>query len=202
MPVKNREATPKVSAQPTSVDKPGEITELLQKWSDGDDAAREKVTALVYDELRRQARAYMRRERPNHSLQPTDLVDEVFLRLLKHKNLNWQNRAQFFGLAARLMRNILVDHARRRKARSDGQRITISTGQPDSSSEERRVDILAVNEALERLEKFAPRQSRIVELKFFGGLTIAEISEVLQVSHATVERDWETGRAWLLSKLS
>lgn len=213
MPVKNKEVKPKdsaqpysaerpkVSAEPNSDEQPGEITELLQKWSDGDDAAREKVTALVYDELRRRAKVYLSRERPNHTLRPTDLVHEAFIWLLKQKKLNWQSRAQFFGLAARLMRNILVDHARRRKARADGKQTPISIDLPDDSSESKIVDILAVHELLEQLEKFAPRQAQIVELKFFAGLTIDEMAEVLQVSHATVERDWETASAWLLSKL-
>ena len=201
--MKSREANPKVSQQPVSNNGPGHITELLLEWSEGNESARDELMDLVYDELRRQARGRMRHERPNHTLQPTELVNEVFLRFVNQKKLKWQNRSQFFGLAARMMRNILVDHARRRKsAGRDALRSSISIDLPDSSSEEKAVDILAVHEALERLEKFASRQAQIVELKFFGGLTIEEASEVLHLSHATVERDWETGRTWLLRELS
>lgn len=200
--MKSREAKPRVSPQPVSNGKPGEITELLLKWSEGDDAAREKLMEVVYDELRRQAGRHMRRERTNHTLQPTALVNEVYLRLVNQKELKWQNRAQFFGLAARLMRNILVDQARRRKAGKRDRQQSISINLADSNSEKKEVDILAVHEALERLEILGPRQGRTVELKFFGGLTIEEISEVLHISHATVEREWETARAWLLRELS
>jgi RNA polymerase sigma factor (TIGR02999 family) len=200
--MKSRQPKRDVYQQSVSDDKPGEITELLFRWNEGDDAAREKVTQLIYDELRSQARRHMRRERANHTLQPTDLVNEIFLRLLKHKKLNWKSRAQFFGLTARLMRNTLVDHVRQRKARRGDQRQTISYSLAGDSSEQKVIDILAVHEALQGLETIAQRQAQIAELKFFGGLTIEEISQVLNISHATVERDWQTASAWLLSKLS
>jgi RNA polymerase sigma factor (TIGR02999 family) len=182
---------------------PESITQLLTKWSGGDETALEELMPLVYQELRRLAGNYLRREKAGHTLQPTALVNEAYLRLVDQKSARWQNRAQFYGIAAQLMRRILVDHARVKHANkrggSDQQRLSITSAgelavKPD-------LDLLALHEAMEELAQLDPQQSRIVELKFFGGLSIEEIAEVLGVGHATVERDWKMARAWLRRKL-
>src|SRR5690242_11470459 len=178
-------------------------TQLLIDWSDGDQAALEKLMPLVYDELRRLASNYLRRERASHTLQPTALVNEAYLKLVDQRNAKWQNRAHFFGIAAQLMRRILVDRARQHQAAKRGgsvqQRISITSAEKFAKQPE--VDLLALNEAMEELAAMDPQQSRIVELKFFGGLSIEEIAEVLGIGHATVERDWKMARAWLRRKL-
>lgn len=179
------------------------VTELLVDWSKGDQKALDKLMPLVYSELRRLAGSYLRRERQNHTLQPTALVNEAYLKLIDQHRAKWQNRAQFYGVAAQLMRRILVDHARAHQAAkrggSDQQRLSItSAGQ---LSEKPDTDILALHEALNELSEIDPQQGRIVELKFFGGLSIEETAEVLGVGHATVERDWKMARAWLRRKL-
>ncbi len=187
----------------SSVHKPGSITQLLLRWSEGDAAAREELMPLVYDELRRLAGRYLRRERANHTLQPTALVNEAYLRLIDQHQVAWQNRAQFFGLAAKLMRNILVDHARAHQAaKRGGQHYSVSLSRNDQFTREPHVDLLAINEALDRLAALDVQKSRIVELRFFGGLTIEETAEALGISHATVERDWAMARAWLRRELS
>jgi RNA polymerase sigma factor (TIGR02999 family) len=179
------------------------VTQLLVKWSEGDQKALDNLMPLVYSELRRLASNYLRRERQNHTLQPTALVNEAYLKLIDQKNARWQNRAQFYGVAAQLMRRILVDHARQHKADkrggSDQQRLSItSAGQ---LGEKPDMDLLALHEALKELKTFDPQQERIVELKFFGGLSIEETAELLGIGHATVERDWKMARAWLRRKL-
>jgi RNA polymerase sigma factor (TIGR02999 family) len=179
------------------------VTQLLMKWSEGDETALEQLMPLVYGELRRLASNYLRRERQNHTLQPTALVNEAYLKLVDQRKPRWQNRAQFYGVAAQLMRRILVDHARQNKAAKRGgseqQRLSItSAGQ---LGEKPDIDLLALHEALEELKTFDSQQERIVELKFFGGLSIDETAEVLGVGHATVERDWKMARAWLRRKL-
>src|SRR5713226_7137525 len=182
---------------------PENITDLLLKWSGGDATALEQLMPLVYDELRRLAVRYLRRERANHSLQPTALINEAYLRLVDQQKVEWQNRAQFFGLAARLMRNILVDHARSHQAaKRGGEQYSVSLSWADRLSEKPEVDLVALHETLERLAAHDPQKSRIVELRFFGGLTIEETAEVLDISHATVERDWKMARAWLRRELS
>jgi RNA polymerase sigma-70 factor, ECF subfamily len=194
--VKNRE-----TSQPVSGSVPG-ITQLLLRWSGGDSSAREELMPLVHGELRRLAAKYMRRERVNHTLQPTALVNEAYLRLVDQQKVKWQNRAQFFGLAARLMRNILVDHARSHQAaKRGGQQYSVSLSRADRVLEKPEIDLVALHEALERLAVHDTQKSRIVELRFFGGLTIDETAEVLDISHATVERDWKMARAWLRSEL-
>lgn len=179
------------------------ITELLIDWGRGDQAALERLMPLVYDELRRLAINYLRRERAGHTLQPTALVNEAYLKLVDQKNAKWQNRAQFFGISAQLMRRILVDHARQHQAAKRGgskqQRLSITSAERIVKQPE--VDLLALNEALDELTKMDPQQGRIVELKFFGGLSIEETAEVLGISHATVERDWKMARAWLRLRL-
>lgn len=189
--------------QRASPSAPESISQLLLRWSDGDSSAREKLMPLVYNELRRLARKYLRHERANHTLQPTALVNEAYLRLVDQHSVLWQNRAQFFGLAAKLMRNILVDHARSREAaKRGGQHYSVSVSELDRVSKSSEVDLVVLHEALERLAAYDSQKSRIVELRFFGGLTIEETAEVLDISHATVERDWKMARAWLRRELS
>ena len=182
---------------------PDGITQLLLRWNSGDEQALEKLMPLVHRELRRLAGNYLRRERPGHTLQPTALVNEAYLRLVDQRKAKWQNRAQFYGIAAQLMRRILVDHARQHKATkrggSDQQRLSITSAHDVSTKPD--LDLLALHEALEELATVDPQQSRIVELKFFGGLSIEETAEVMKLGHATVERDWKMARAWLRRKL-
>lgn len=180
-----------------------EISQLLVHWSDGDATAREKLLPLVYDELRRLARHYLSRERVNHTLQPTALVHEAYLRMIGQHQVSWQNRAQFFGLAATLMRNILVDHARHHNAQKrGGGEVALSLSAADRFGSTPDVNLIALDEALQDLAHSAPQAARIVELRYFGGLTIEETANVLGVSHATVERDWAFARAWLKKELT
>jgi RNA polymerase sigma factor (TIGR02999 family) len=176
-------------------------TELLIDTGGGDERAREEMLPLVYAELRRLAGSYMRGERPHHTLQPTALVHEAYLRLIDQHRVDWRNRAQFVAMAAVMMRRILVNHARDRgaaKRGGDAERVSVSLAEaflrPD-------LDVISLHDAVERLAVIDPRKGQIVELKFFGGLTTAEISEVLQISVATVERDWSFARAWLYDAL-
>jgi RNA polymerase sigma factor (TIGR02999 family) len=182
---------------------PDGITQLLVRWSGGDQAALEKLMPLVYRELRRLASNYLRRERKEHTLQPTALVNEAYLRLVDQRDGKWQNRAHFYGIAAQLMRRILVDHAREKQAEKRGgpdqQRLSITSAQDLATEPD--LDLLALHEALEELKAIDPQQERIVELKFFGGLSIEETAEVMKLGHATVERDWKMARAWLRRKL-
>jgi RNA polymerase sigma factor (TIGR02999 family) len=185
------------------MDQPESVTQLLINWSNGDQAALDKLMPLVLSELRRMASNYLRRERVGHTLQPTALVNEAYLRLVDQKGARWQNRAQFYGIAAQLMRRILVDHARLKHAEKRGgseqQRLSITSAEALGTKPD--LDVLALHEALEELATIDPQQSRIVELKFFGGLSIEETAEVLGIGHATVERDWKMARAWLRRKL-
>jgi RNA polymerase sigma factor (TIGR02999 family) len=178
------------------------ITELLLKWSEGETSALEQLMPLVYHELRRLAVRYLRHERANHTLQPTALVNEAYMRLVDQHKVDWQNRAQFFGFAAKLMRNILVDHARSRQtAKRGGQQFRVSLDNDKQAGVKPEIEFIAVHEALERLATFDPQKSRIVELRFFGGLSIEETAEVLKIGHATVERDWKLAKAWLKREL-
>ncbi len=174
------------------------VSKLLLNWGQGDQGAREALIPLVYDELRRLARRYLRRERPDHTLQSAALVNEAYLRLIRQEQPQWQNRAHFFGVAAQLMRHILVDHARNRAAAKRGAGAPRLTLDPDIAlPQERDVDLIALDDALNQLAALDPQQSRLVELRFFGGLSIEETSVVLGVSPATVKREWATARAWL-----
>ena len=174
------------------------VSKLLLNWGQGDQSAREALIPLVYDELRRLARRYLRRERPDHTLQSAALVNEAYLRLIRQEHPQWQNRAHFFGVAAQLMRHILVDHARNRAAAKRGAGAPRLTLDPDIAlPQERDVDLIALDDALNQLAALDPQQSRLVELRFFGGLSIEEASVVLGVSPATVKREWATARAWL-----
>ena len=180
-----------------------EVTELLQAWSEGNVAARDLLMPLVYDELRRRASAYLRRERPGHTLQPTALVHEAYLRLVDQRRVAWRNRAQFFGVAAEMMRRVLVDHARANKAAKRSGMLSRVTLDPDVAvTRPVDIDILDLDAALARLAAFDERKSRIAELRFFGGLSLKEAGEVLNLSLATVERDWQVARAWLFDALS
>jgi RNA polymerase sigma factor (TIGR02999 family) len=177
------------------------VTRLLAQWADGDRKAMEDLLPLVYDELRRLANSYLRRENPGHTLQSTALVHEAYLRLVD-QDINWQSRAHFFGIAAQMMRRILVDHARAKNAekRGDGAcKVTLEEGL--LSTESRDVDILALDQALTRLAEFDKQQSQIVELRFFGGLSIEDTAEILKVSPATVKRDWAMAKAWLFREM-
>jgi len=180
---------------------PGEITQLLVKAKNGDRKAESELVPLVYDELRRLARRYMRHERPDHTLQATALVHEAYLKLIDQRE-SWQNRAHFFGVAAQVMRRFLVDHARAKLAQKrGGSREEISLDAALAFSPAQSDQFLALDEALERLSRLDPRQGRIVELKFFGGLTDEEVAEVLAISIRTVKRDWSVARAWLFREL-
>jgi RNA polymerase sigma factor (TIGR02999 family) len=182
---------------------PSELTQLLVDWRRGDKAALDKLMPLVYQELRRIARRYMRGERAGHSLQSAALVNEAYLRLIDIKRIDWQNRAHFFAMAAQLMRRTLVDHARSRNyAKRGGVQQKVSLSEADQFAGKPDVDLVALDDALTTLAAMNERQSRIVELQYFGGLTIKETAEVLRVSHTTVERDWTVAKAWLRRELS
>lgn len=178
------------------------ITRILERWGSGDESALEELVPLLYKELRRMAANYLRRERHELTLQPTALINEVFIRLIDQHDINWQSRAHFFGIAARLMRRILVDRVRvRQAAKRGGQHYSLSLSKADQIAGRPNIDLLALNLALQKLDKLDPLQVRIVELRFFGGLTIEESAEVLSVSHATLERHWKVARAWLRCEL-
>ena len=182
---------------------PQEVTELLAAWGAGDRAALEELIPLVYEELRRLAHLYMGRESPGNTLQTSALVNEAYLRLADWTNPRWQNRAHFFAICAQLMRQILVDYARRRRSRKRGGGARqVSLDEAMIVSVERAGDVVALDEALKRLAELDPRQSRIVELRFFGGLSIEETAEVLSVSPGTVMRDWTLAKAWLRREIS
>ena len=178
------------------------VTELLVAWSDGDQAALDRLTPLVYNELHRLARRYMRRESPGHTLQTSALVNEAYIRLVDQRDVRWQNRSHFFGIAAQMMRRILVDHARshgRAKRGGDAQRLSLDA--TVIMSKESVVDLVRIDEVLSKLAKFDPQKSRIVEMKFFGGLNTDEVAECLHVSSRTIEREWRKAKAWLKAAL-
>jgi RNA polymerase sigma factor (TIGR02999 family) len=180
-----------------------ELTQLLVDWSNGDRAALDKLMPLIDAELRRLAHRYMTRERAGHTLQTTALVNEAFLRLVNRKNLQWQNRAHFFGIAAQLMRTILVDHARSHaSAKRGGGARKLELDEAMVVSQQKASEVIALDDALNQLALLDPQQSRIVELRFFGGLTVEEAAEVLQVSPATIKREWSTAKAWLYHELA
>lgn len=183
-------------------DTSGQVTRLLTDWSEGDLEAREEVFPLVYDELRRLAASYLRRERSDHTLQATALVHEAYLRLVEHDNANWQNRHHFFGAAAQLMRRILVDHARGHLAGKRGSGYAkVPLTEAIVMSQEQPAELLALDECLTRLGDLDPQQGRIVELRVFAGLSVEETAAVLSISPATVKRDWAHAKAWLLRQI-
>jgi len=179
-----------------------DLTQLLVDWSHGDKAALDKLMPLVDEELRRLAHRYMSRERAGHTLQTTALVNEAFLRLINRSKVDWQNRAHFFGLAAQLMRTILVDHARSHAcAKRGGGADKLELDEGLVVSQQKASEVLALDDALKELAVIDPEQGRIVELRFFGGLTVEETAEVLHISPATVKREWSTAKAWLYREL-
>jgi RNA polymerase sigma factor (TIGR02999 family) len=178
------------------------VTELLQAWGNGDAEALDRLTPLVYAELRRIARSYMRRERPDHTLQPTALVNEAFVRLVKVRQVAWQDRTHFFALAARLMRRILTDVARAHDSRKRGGGAMAAPLDENSPDATRGHDLVALDCALTSLAALDPRQSQVVELRFFGGLNAEETASILGVSPKTVMRDWKTAKVWLLREIS
>lgn len=180
-----------------------DVTQLLQAVSSGEEHALDKLIPAVHAELRRQAARYLRRERQNHTLQPTALVNEAFIRLVDQRNVRWQNRAHFFGVAAQAMRRILVDHARAQHRIKRGgvqQNVTLDEGMLAAAA--RSVDVLALDEALGRLAVLDARQARVVELRFFGGLSVEETATVMDISPATVKREWSMAKAWLFTQLT
>jgi RNA polymerase sigma factor (TIGR02999 family) len=184
-----------------------DVTQMLMNWSNGDRAALDELLPVVYDELRQQAERYLRREQPGHTLQATALVNEAYLRLVDQTHVNWQNRAHFFGAAANLMRQILIQHARAKhadKRGGDAQKLYLDevSGLADNLVKEQNLDLLALDDALNQLAAVAPQQSRVVELRFFGGLSIEETATVLGISPATVKREWNMAKAWLHREIS
>jgi RNA polymerase sigma factor (TIGR02999 family) len=175
-----------------------EVTQLLVDWSNGDEAALDKLLPLVNAELRRLAARYMRREPPGHTLQTSALVNEAYLRLVDQRHVRWQNRTHFFGIAAQLMRRILIDHARSHHyAKRGGGALKVSLDEAAAATEARSAELLAVDEALEKLTALDARKGRIVELRFFGGLSLEETAEVMGISSPTVQREWRAAKAWL-----
>ena len=180
-----------------------EVTQILNDWSGGDPKAQERLMPFVYDELRRLARSFLAKERDDHTLQPTALVHEAYVRLVDQTRVNWQNRAHFYGIASSMMRRVLIDHARSHAAeKRGGGAIRLSIDDVQAPLEQRAADFVALDEALKRLSQFDERKSKVVEMRFFGGLNDEEIAEVLGVTTRTVLRDWKKARLWLYRELS
>jgi RNA polymerase sigma-70 factor, ECF subfamily len=179
-----------------------QVCELLRAWSDGDTSALERLTPIVYDELHRLARRYMRGERPGHSLQTTALVNEAYMRLVDYDRMQWQNRAHFFAVSAQLMRRILVEHARRHNLKRGGGVPHVSLEEAVLVGGNRAADLVALDDAMTTLAQLDPRKAQVVEMRFFGGLNVDETADVLHVSPATVMRDWNTAKAWLYRELA
>jgi RNA polymerase sigma factor (TIGR02999 family) len=181
----------------------GEVTELLARMGAGEAHVLDQLLVVVHSELRRQAARYMRRERSNHTLQPTALVNEAFLRLVDQRDVRWQNRAHFFGVAAQAMRRVLIDHAKaRHRFKRGGVRDNVTLDEGLLGAPARSVDLLDLDEALTRLELIDKQQARVVELRFFGGLSVEEAAEVMRISPATIKREWSMAKAWLYTQLS
>jgi len=180
-----------------------DVTGLLHAWGGGNLAARDELVGVVHQELRRRAAARLRRDQPGHVLQPTALVHEAYLRLIDQRDTDWQNRAHFFALASEMMRRILVDHARRRKmGKRSGGWARVALDEAVAQRDPRDVDLLDLDAALRELASFDPRKSRVVELKFFGGLSLDDSAQAMGISRATVERDWQLARTWLYRRLN
>jgi RNA polymerase sigma-70 factor (ECF subfamily) len=179
-----------------------QVGELLRAWSDGDTSALERLTPIVYDELHRLARRYMRGERPDHSLQTTALVNEAYVRLVGYERMQWQNRAHFFAVSAQLMRRILVEHARRHNLKRGGGVPHVSLEEAALVGGDRAADLVALDDAMHTLAQIDPRKAQVVEMRFFGGLNVDETADVLKISPATVMRDWSTAKAWLYRELA
>jgi RNA polymerase sigma factor (TIGR02999 family) len=179
-----------------------DISKLLRAWSDGDQRALEGLTPIVYNQLRRLAHHYMKRERPGHSLQTTALVNEAYMRLVDYERMQWQDRAHFFAVSAQLMRRILVDHARRHNLKRGGGAQHVSLDEAAVVGGDRAADLVALDDAMNALARVDPRKVQVVEMRFFGGLSVDETAEVLKVSPVTVRRDWSTARLWLYRELA
>ena len=189
--------------QGRTADEPGrDVSALLRAWSDGDQRALAELTPIVYQELRRLAHHYMRRERAGHSLQTTALVHEAYIRLVDYKRMRWQNRAHFMAVSAQAMRRILVDHARRRNVTRGADATHVSLDDGVAIAVDRPDDFVSLDAALDALSEMAPRKAKVVELRFFGGLSVEETAEVLHVSAITVMREWKSAKAWLYRELS
>jgi len=181
----------------------GPVTELLRAWGEGDLQAREKLMPLIYEELRRRAAVYLSRERVDHTLQPTALVHEAYLRLVGQDRLVWQNRAHFYGIAAQMMRRILVDHARsRQRGKRFGGAVKVPLDEAVGASRSPDCDLLMLDQALDELTSIDPRQGQIVELRYFGGLSESEVADVLAISRSTVTREWQIARGWLYRRVT
>ena len=179
-----------------------QVGKLLRAWSDGDTSALERLTPIVYDELHRLARRYMRGERPGHSLQTTALVNEAYMRLVSYERMQWQDRTHFFAVSAQVMRRILVEHARRHNLKRGGGVPHVSLDEAALVGGDRAADLVALDDAMDTLAKVDPRKAQVVEMRFFGGLNVDETADVLKVSPATVMRDWSTAKAWLYRELA
>jgi RNA polymerase sigma-70 factor, ECF subfamily len=179
-----------------------QVSRLLRAWCNGDRAALDRLTPIVYDELRRLARRYLRGERPGHSLQTTALVNEAYMRLVDYKGIQWQNRAHFFAVSAQLMRRILVEHARRHNLKRGGGVQHVSLDETAIVGGDRAADLVALDDAMDALARLDARKAQVVEMRFFGGLSVEETAEVLKVSSVTVMRDWNTAKAWLYRELT
>jgi RNA polymerase sigma-70 factor, ECF subfamily len=179
-----------------------DVSKLLRAWSDGDQSALERLTPIVYDELRRRASLCMKRERTGHSLQTTALVNEAYLRLVDYKRMQWQDRAHFFAVSAQLMRRILVDHARRHNVKRGAGAPHVSLEEVAVVTGDRAANLVALDDAMNTLARHDPRKVQVVEMRFFGGLSVQETAEVLKVSPVTVRRDWSTAKLWLYRELT
>jgi RNA polymerase sigma-70 factor (ECF subfamily) len=196
-----RNFEPPARKEPQAPDN-AEVSGLLRAWSDGDRAALDRLTPIVYDELRRLAGHYMKGERPGHSLQTTALVNEAYMRLIDYKRMQWQNRAHFFAVSSQLMRRILVDHARRHNLKRGGGVQHVSLEETAMVGGDRAANLVALNDAMDTLARIDLRKVQVVEMRFFGGLSVEETAEVLKVSPITVMRDWSTAKAWLYRELT
>jgi RNA polymerase sigma factor (TIGR02999 family) len=198
------DAADDASGEPAS----GDVSTLLRAWSDGDQSALERLTPIVFDELHRLARRYMKRERPGHSLQTTALVNEAYMRLVDYERMQWQNRAHFFAVSAQLMRRILVDYARRHNLKRGGGLPHISLEEAaiavagDEMGSDEEMDLVALDDAMNEMARIDPRKVQVVEMRFFGGLSVEETAEVLKISTVTVKRDWRAARLWLYRRLT
>jgi RNA polymerase sigma-70 factor, ECF subfamily len=180
----------------------GDVSTLLRAWSGGDQSALKRLTPIVYGELRRLSRRYLKRERTGHSLQTTALVNEAYVRLVDYKHMQWQDRAHFFAVSAQLMRRILVEHARRHNLKRGAGVRHVSLEEATMVGDDRAADLVALDDAMSALARRDPRKVQVVEMRFFGGLSVEETAEVLKVSAVTVMRDWSTARAWLYRELT
>jgi RNA polymerase sigma-70 factor (ECF subfamily) len=188
-------------SEPVTTPRDGDVSTLLRAWSDGDQGALDQLTPIIYDELRRLAGHYLRRERSGHSLQATAMVNEAYLRLVDYKRMRWENRAHFFAVSAQLMRRILVDHARRHNLKRGGGIQHVALEDAAVLGGARDENLVVLDDALQALSHMDPRKAQVVELRFFGGLSVEETAEVLKVSPVTVMRDWSTARTWLYREM-